>query len=97
MEEGKVISSKTQTQKINIQLLSLTLKNKCLLYFICSNSKYFIYYISLPRYSRGRVGAGGVDEKVGIPPTTNLDEKWMKGDSKRETALILSPMLMEKE
>lgn len=73
----------------------MTLKNKCLLYFICSNFKYFIYYISLPRYSRG--GGGGVDEKVGIPPTTNLDEKGMKGDSKRETALILSPMLMEKE
>ena len=65
--------------------MSLKLKNKCLLYFTCSNSKHFINYISLPRF----LGAGwgmGVDEKVGIPPATNLDKKWMKGDSKRNSS-----------
>ena len=40
----------------------------------------------------------GVGERVGITPTMNLDEKWMKGDSRRETALLIpSPMLIEKE
>lgn len=103
MEEEKVISSSIQTQHIfNVQLPSLTSK-KCLLYF---NSTFYLvqilnisYITSVYQDILGVGGVGvGAGERVGITPTMNLDEKWMKGDNRRETALLIpSPMLSEKE
>ena len=78
-------------------------KKKSLLYF--KSTFHFVQILNISYITSvyqdilgvGWVGVG-VGERVGITPTMNLDEKWMKGDSRRETALLIpSPMLIEKE